>query len=47
MHCIKQAVKRKSNYKPTTAEYMRHLEYLEIQEQLKADAVRRQKELEE
>ncbi|CAD8106995.1 unnamed protein product [Paramecium primaurelia] len=33
--------------RPTTAEYMRHLEYLEMQEQMNADALRRQRELEE
>lgn len=34
-------------HRPTTAEYMRHLEYLELQEQMNADALRRQRELEE
>lgn len=33
--------------RPTTAEYLRHLEYLDRQEQLNADELRRQRELEE
>ncbi|KAM3136863.1 hypothetical protein pb186bvf_011122 [Paramecium bursaria] len=40
-------VKMISLKRPTTAEYLRHLEYLDRQEQLNADELRRQRELEE